>query len=148
VLVLKICPFNYFHLNPMRIPLNICTIKYMNRIEDTIMYWPWKYIILFLCVTNIFFWKLGIRSKNRLIRGDQSHRPPAICFEILWLLESPLCSILWLVCFILERSLLGRFILSSEPLGGVSLFAQGWWSTAPQARVLEQGEVITFNYNH
>ena len=25
----------------------------------------------------LFFWKLGIRSKDRLIRGDQSHRPLA-----------------------------------------------------------------------
>ena len=72
----------------------------------------------------------------------------AVCFKILWLLESPLCSIFWIVCPIFERSRLGCFVLSSEPPGDVRLFVQWWWSTAPQARVLEQGEVIMSIYNH
>lgn len=72
VLVLKTCPFNYFQLNPMRIPLNWCTIKYMNQIEKAIMYWPWKYIILFLWGKTILIcsWYLEVVIIHLTVRQN------------------------------------------------------------------------------
>jgi len=44
-------------------------------------YFTWlsckNYYKLDLLANTFFFWKLGIRSKDRLIREDQSHRPLA-----------------------------------------------------------------------